>query len=124
MTTEPALCYVDGCWAWFTTAPLDEQWGDDWDDAPYGCNAGEPYEWRPDSGVPQYTLTKVAVDAWVLSPHSHLSVRDINTKRLSWATIRGPRGGSVDIFAGTPLSEFKRLVLDLGGTVYLPEVQS
>jgi hypothetical protein len=37
------LCYVNLPWCYFTTKPLDEQWGDDWDDAPYEHNAGEPY---------------------------------------------------------------------------------
>ena len=39
------LCYVDGPWAWFTTQKLFDQWGDDWDDAPYECNAGDPYSY-------------------------------------------------------------------------------
>ena len=30
--------------AYFTPVPLDEQWGDDWDDAPYEYNAGTPYD--------------------------------------------------------------------------------
>ena len=30
--------------AYFTPVPLDEQWGDDWDDAPYEHNAGTPYD--------------------------------------------------------------------------------
>ena len=37
------LCYVYGPWAYFTSRPLSEQWGDDWNDAPYEHNAGEPY---------------------------------------------------------------------------------
>jgi len=40
----PRLCYVERQWAYFTTRPIAEQWGDDWDDAPYEHNAGEPYE--------------------------------------------------------------------------------
>jgi hypothetical protein len=40
---EPILCYVSENFAWFTTRSLEEQWGDDWDDAPYEHNAGEPY---------------------------------------------------------------------------------
>lgn len=32
--TEAVLCYVDGNCAYFTTQPLDQQWGDDWNDAP------------------------------------------------------------------------------------------
>lgn len=27
------LCYVDDGFAYFTTKPLTEQWGDDWNDA-------------------------------------------------------------------------------------------
>lgn len=30
--------------AYFTPASLDDQWGDDWDDAPYEHNAGIPYD--------------------------------------------------------------------------------
>lgn len=30
--------------AYFTPASMDEQWGDDWDDAPYEHNAGIPYD--------------------------------------------------------------------------------
>lgn len=56
-----ALCYVetndhldirdehDDCVAYglrlfFTEADLSKQWGDDWNDAPYDCNAGWPYD--------------------------------------------------------------------------------
>ena len=31
-------------YAYFTPKPLYEQWGDDWNDAPYEHNAGEPYD--------------------------------------------------------------------------------
>lgn len=37
------LCYVDGHVLYFTDN-FSGQWGDDWDDAPYEHNAGEPYE--------------------------------------------------------------------------------
>jgi hypothetical protein len=43
------LCYIAEPWAYFTTRPVEEQWGDDWDDAPYEHNAGRPYEWRVES---------------------------------------------------------------------------
>lgn len=57
---EFALCYVQRCPTldicdkgkctyiglrlFFTDADLSEQWGDDWDDAPYEHNAGWPYD--------------------------------------------------------------------------------
>lgn len=39
--------------AYFTPASMDEQWGDDWDDAPYEHNAGIPYDdlWVNDKRV-------------------------------------------------------------------------
>jgi hypothetical protein len=40
---DPVLCYVDGVFAYFTTQSLKKQTGDDWNDAPYEHNAGEPY---------------------------------------------------------------------------------
>lgn len=43
MKPEFGLCYVKGCFAYFTSQPVEEQWGDDWNDAPYEHNAGEPY---------------------------------------------------------------------------------
>ena len=38
------LCYVSGNVMYFTDN-FKNQWGDDWDDAPYEHNAGEPYEY-------------------------------------------------------------------------------
>ncbi len=43
MNLEARLCYVTGNCAYFTTQPLEKQWGDDWNDAPYESNAGSPY---------------------------------------------------------------------------------
>ena len=43
MVNNAVLCFVDKTWAYFTTKPIESQWGDDWDDAPYEHNAGEPY---------------------------------------------------------------------------------
>ena len=36
------LCYVEGSYAYFVEDHM-EVWGDDWDDAPYEHNCGEPY---------------------------------------------------------------------------------
>lgn len=42
---EFRLCYVDNNIMYFTDN-FENQWGDDWNDAPYDCNAGTPYEWN------------------------------------------------------------------------------
>ena len=44
---EFRLCYVDENVMYFTDN-FENQWGDDWNDAPYEHNAEEPYEWRDD----------------------------------------------------------------------------
>ena len=43
MEEEYKLCYVEGQKAYFTSN-FEKQWGDDWNDRPYECNAGEPYD--------------------------------------------------------------------------------
>ena len=122
--SEPILCYVKRGWAWFTTAPLKDQWGDDWNDAPYEHNAGEPYDWAPHQDMPEYALVRVAFDGEFDEPcdpnrNSSWSVQAINNGAISW--LRPPDYSSahkVCIHAGTPLSQFRELVWQAGGEVY------
>ena len=125
---DAVLCYVDGGFAYFTTRPLEDQWGDDWDDAPYEHNAGEPYPWRGE-GCPEYRIVKVAWDGPLHTPaetsasvNSPWSVRDINRGRTPWLTqdVWSLREGAlpVRIMAGTTLREFRALVAAAGGSVY------
>ena len=139
MKKEPVLCYVDGSFAYFTTQSLSKQWGDDWDDAPYEHNAGEPYtptvyhysdergdvkserDWNAD-GTPKWEIVKVAFDGDFSAPrdgvqNSRWSVRDINKKCVPWLVRM--YGKKVMIWAGTKLSDFKRLVKSCGGSVYM-----
>lgn len=76
MTDTLRLCYIDGPWAFFTTQSLDKQWGDDWNDAPYEHNAGDPHEpcWhnrphglrqkRGNVGVGEICRCSICVDEW------------------------------------------------------------
>lgn len=125
---EPVLCYIDKyCWAWFTTRQLDKQWGDDWNDAPWEHNAGDPYEFHEHdkrNGIEPWELVRVAfrVDYMVLPGayelNSQYCVRDINRGGVSWLENWN---GSAQIWAGTPLSEFKRLIRENGGEIYVRE---
>ena len=125
--SEFKLCYVTYGWAWFTTAPLEQQWGDDWDDAPYEHNCGTPYEWYPRKVNPQepYKLLKVAFEAQLDEPdegysNSPYSVRDINRGDVAW--LRPSRYGHPEnakpIPAGVSLQEFRELIWLAGGNVY------
>lgn len=124
------LCYVDGSFAFFTTQKLGKQWGDDWNDAPYEHNAGDPYEPTAKDvsadGSPAWTITKVAFDGPLVSPcegvvNSRYSVEQINSGAVAWlVTSQWSSGPFVAIPAGVSIVRFCELVWQAGGTVYLP----
>ena len=105
------LCYIDKHnTAYFTTQDLDKQTGDDWNDAPYEHNAGEPYlpfyryyadgrtekhepDWNED-GTPKWEIYKVAYEcigaetpAEIAGSNSRYSVDDINAKLIPWLSV-------------------------------------
>ena len=118
------LCYIDEPWAYFTTQALDQQWGDDWDDAPYEHNAGEPYDSEFDKG--DWQIIKVAYDGDLLTPNwnrlnSPYSVLDININQVvPWLQSWKPK--EVKIYAGASLHEFIEKVNSVGGCVYLKSI--
>ena len=131
------LCYVSGRVAWFTTQELDEQDGDDWDDAPYEHNAGPPYAWDewaysfpPGVWIPNpeppweidtvlWTGPFETPDAW--SSNSPFSVDMINNHAVPWLqTDRYETENRVQIWAGCTYPDFVRLVLQGGGMVWVP----
>lgn len=120
------LCYVEDCWAWFTTQDLDKQWGDDWNDAPYEHNAGNPYsysDYDKQKGRPEWKLMKLAFDAPMETPaqrmvygNSRYSVEQINRGDVAW--LRPTEKEGKPIHAGCTPEEFKELIRLVGGTVY------
>lgn len=126
------LCYVEESWAYFTSQSLEEQWGDDWNDAPYEHNAGTPYAfYEPDRerGKEPWQIVKVAFecnletpDAW--TSNSPYSVQDINRKATPWLQSgkygkRDKDGNPIQIWAGVTIEEFMHLVNQASGKVYL-----
>ena len=126
---EPVLCYVEHQWAHFTHAPLGMQWGDDWDDAPYEHNAGEPNDdYRDDKGAKvDSRIIKVAFAADLETPadraglNSKFSVEDINSLKVPWLQSPSYSTRPIAIMAGTPLSLFKQMVRSAGGRVYVED---
>ena len=88
------LCYVRHHTLYFTDN-FENQWGDDWDDAPYEHNAGEPYEYdddpmadNTDRGHIRY-LAYMDWNYWIQEPksgyhNSRYSVEDINNGAVPW----------------------------------------
>jgi len=117
------LCYVSGHWAWFTSQSLGSQRGDDWNDAPYEHNAGEPYAWRPDGNTPEYKLCKVVWEGPFVEPcenhcNSPYSVESINAGASPWLRTDQWVDETVCVPAGVDIDEFTKLIRKAGGDVY------
>lgn len=124
---SPVLCYVSGSWAYFTTKPLTEQWGDDWDDAPYEHNAGSPYTFGEHDQKQGRKPWKIIVIAWrgdFETPdeghcNSPYSVQQINAGVVAWLrTSRWRDGKPVVVPAGVTVERFCELIREGGGEVY------
>lgn len=126
-----SLCYVDRNFAYFTSIPVELQWGDDWNDAPYEHNAGKPYsDHRPTPGAArvEHSILKVAFDGDLSTPrdgfdyNSPYSVEDINIRKAApWLRTYPYKEEEVlKIWAGDSLDTFIRVVTKAGGNVYIP----
>lgn len=124
------LCYVKGPWAYFTTQPLSEQWGDDWNDIPYEYNAGRPYKYRADcveEGKQPWAIYQVAWEGPFDEPRerfssysaSPFSVEAINAGAIAWLQTEAWRKELIVIPAGTSLQIFINLIQMAGGEVYI-----
>lgn len=108
--------------AYFTEVPLVDQWGDDWDDAPYEHNAGRPYDsnYQDDERkdhqiikVPFYVRhnefdVKLPMDYGCYG-NSPFCIRNINAGAVAWIFARGLESKSIDgvaIHAGVNPYEF------------------
>jgi len=103
------LCFVRDNFAYFTP-DLNDEWGDDWDDSPYGCNAGFPY--FKNGGL------KVAFDFDALTYDCNVSrsAAEINDKKLSWFQAYDD---SFSILAGTTFEDFAWIMAENGVRVYV-----
>ncbi len=124
------LCMVRESWAYFARCAPTDIWGDDWEDTPHECNAGEPYADRVEGGI-----LKVAFDGdWEIGgtqccvlnssgrPYGY-SVKEINSGAMPWLYIphydedRYPEV-RLAINAGVTLAEFTEAVGLGDGRVY------
>jgi hypothetical protein len=124
---EPVLCYVDGGVLYFTTQPLSEQWGDDWDDVPYEHNAGRPYTPfnEPDGkhweivALPWSGDFELPNEETLNSPYS---VQHLNARAHPWLQSHrwGPNPFAVKIWAGWTIRQVVQAIIKGGGMVYAP----
>lgn len=107
------LCFVDSHIMYFTDN-FDNQWGDDWDDSPYYCNAGTPYEYRDNRSEElnknaghirylAYLPRKYECD--VRTPdefNDYYSVADVNGGAVAWIFHRDNK---TSLMAGATIEE-------------------
>lgn len=134
------LCYVKEPWnrdehqhrtAYFTTRNLADQWGDDWNDAPYDCNAGTPYLWDPEHdgvqrGLGRWSVFEVGFTGPFDTPagiafNTPFSVQDVNRGIVAWLWCDDPADErrvpeQIVVRAGVALDQFRELVVRAGGT--------
>lgn len=130
MKKEYRLCYVDGQKAWFTDN-FEKQWGDDWNDKPYECNAGEPYnswseliEDNEDIFKRKYKHHQIKLktlyfetDDWSEQKPCDMgkfSVEDINKGTIAWVHT-----DEFNILAGTEIEEFIKIIKENSGKIYM-----
>lgn len=138
---ESKLCYIetfgndneDGetlhIRMFFTDIPLSEQWGDDWDDAPYDCYAEIPYDdfHNKDGNMVEHTIYVGEVvmnnKDWsrsIMLPkdyvyNSPFSVADINSGAVAWI-YRHHRSKKIDgkaLYAGASPKETYEFLEDI-----------
>lgn len=117
------LCYIEMNCAYFTTQALSQQWGDDWNDAPYEYNAGEPYPFTDHDtkqGLTPWDVMTVRFHSEMKTPaqcnytgNSSYSVEMINNGMAPW--LIGNPGTA--IFAGCNPVEFKAIIRANGGFI-------
>lgn len=124
------LCYVkdETHTAYFTSQPLTEQWGDDWNDSPYDLNAGTPYG-RNKVDARNWEIVEVEFHCGdrFKSPAQkaqssrgcEYSVQDINAGKVPWLSDEAYKLPATH--AGCPLSKFIHTILSAGGACRLPD---
>lgn len=130
MKKEYRLCYVDGQKAYFTDN-FEKQWGDDWNDKPYECNAGEPYnswseliEDNEDIFKRKYKHHQIKLKTLYFETNDwserkpcdmgRFSVEEINKGTIAWVHT-----DKFNILAGTEIEEFIKIIKENGGKIYM-----
>ena len=96
-------CYIEDNIAYFTNNP--NQWGDDWNDKPYECNAGYPYE---EEGFEVVSLSFYSnynyTEPKDYFHNNKFSAEEINCKFIPWLIPEDVKYHP--IFAGESIKDF------------------
>lgn len=124
------LCYLKNCYAYFTTQSLELQTGHRWNERPHQKVSGVPYNYLPLVDKDSWELVRVRFKVnrhdTTTDPSSvedNYSVQDINLElKRPWVILKNPKTEEcVEVYAGTSLFAFIKLVKEHQGSVLLPE---
>ncbi len=124
---------------YFTPLSLEDQWGDDWDDAPYEHNAEPPYtqNYKAESlgvwdGCAHYPKIEIKtlfleISDWnqeFFTPrtgysNSRYSVQDINLGMVPWVTVKEFGKPNIYLRAGMEYSSLIKQCQEIGIKVYV-----
>lgn len=107
------LCYVRHNVAYFTSIPVLKQWGDDWDDAPYEHNAGEPYNTPGDILLVRFDAENMVEAQYMRSSKSPISVEELNNGLSPWLTYYLFHM-KIEVYAGITMGDFIKILIMLG----------
>lgn len=115
------LCYIDGQKAFFTDN-FEEQWGDDWNDAPYEHNAGDPYNhYYKDKQEYPINLVELYFEIpryWLYLPCDHFTNSPYSVEAINKGAIAWIHTDDFNIQAGTSLKDFIDIILKNGGSIW------
>lgn len=129
MCDQPNPEFIQGqqeLFAYFTSIPLKDQWGDDWNDTPYEHNAELPYDdhWKNKISIEHEILQipfaykeeitfKLPAD-WSWGGNSAFSVEDINSGAIAWIFAylgSDSKYNGISIYAGeNPYEVIKKIL--------------
>ena len=103
------LCYASVVDDWTTyhlyfTDNYVDQWGDDWNDRPADCNAGDPYEDDEHHIVSMY-LSFDCLGSDIIFGGKSYSVEDMNYGMVPWIVFKGKSGSDYKLMGGDTFME-------------------
>ena len=108
------LCYIESGVAYFTNNK--DQWGDDWNDSPYECNAGVPYE---EEGFELLRVgfysNNIYSEPCSYFYNNNFTVEKINKKFVPW--LIPDSVNYQPIFAEETIKDFTKKINDISGNI-------
>ena len=108
---------------------LKSNGGDDWDDIPYECNAGDPYGYWSELIEDNENILKrkykhheikhkvlyFETNDWSERTPNNYSVKDINKGKVAWLST-----DKFNIYAKITYEEFIKIIEENDGIIYIP----